>query len=499
MSTLVRVHQKEKVVRMRWWALIALSVAQLMISVDSTIVNIALPSAQRALGISAAERQWVLTAYLLAFGGLLLFGGRVADRIGRKRAFLVGVGGFALASLAAGAAQSATMLLGARALQGVFASLLAPAALSLLAVLFTDSAERARALGVFSAIAGSGAAVGLIAGGALTQYASWRWALLVNLPVGLGVLAAGAATIHDVPGSRNSEPVDVLGAVLVTSALMSLIYALSRAQVAGWGAPLTLCLFALAGVLLATFAGVERRESAPLLPPHIVADRNRGGVYLSQALSVMAMFGLLLFLTYDMQTVQHYSALITGVAFLPLVAGMVLGATVLAPPVMARVAQRVPIVLGCLLSTLGMLILTQLSLHTSYAAVLLPGQLVFGLGLGLAFAPSMHLATHKIDPRESGIASATINASQQIGGAIGAALLNTLAASATARWLESHHSAATLLQASVRGYVVDARWASGIAALAAVVGLIAISAPATGQAASTSPRASAARAGAGSR
>jgi EmrB/QacA subfamily drug resistance transporter len=459
----------------RWQALAVISVSQLMISVDSTIVNIALPSAQRDLGFSAASRQWVLTAYLLAFGGLLLLGGRIADLAGRKRVFLAGVIGFAAASVLGGTAADLTVLIAARALQGICAALMAPAALSLLTAAFPDSDERTRALGVFSAIAGSGAAVGLIAGGALTQYLSWRWSLLVNAPIGLAVAAGAALTVGGNAGSQGRHRLDITGAALISTALMALILGFSQAETIGWTAPATPALLAASAVLAAAFVQAERRAAAPLLPLRLITDRTRAGVYLSQALSVMTMFGLLLFLTYDLQTVDRYSALKTGIAFLPLVAGMLAGAFFISGR-LPRVPPRWLMGTGCLVSAAGMLILTALHPGSPYWNTILPAAAVFGLGLGIAFTPAMHLATRNVKASDTGIASGLINASQQIGGATGAALLNTIAATAAAGWLRARpHTAGQLGAATVHGYAIGARWAAGILILAALIAFTMVS------------------------
>lgn len=453
----------------RWWALVVISVSQLMISVDSTIVNIALPSAQRDLGISAANRQWVLTAYLLAFGGLMLLGGRIADLAGRKRVFLAGVVGFAAASILGGVAADTAMLITARALQGTCAALMAPAALSLITMTFPDGNERARALGVFSAIAGSGAAVGLLAGGALTEYVSWRWSLLVNAPIALAVAAGAALCVtgtETAPGSRRR--LDVPGSVVISAALMALILGLSHAETAGWTAPATPALLAAAVVLTVVFVQVERRTAEPLLPLRLITNRTRAGVYLSQGLSIMTMFGLLLFLTYDLQTVNDYAALKTGIAFLPLVVGMLTGASLIAGR-LTHIPHRWLMGTGCLIAAAGMVFLTFLHPNSSYWSVILPAAGIFGLGLGIAFPSAMHLATYQVQDRDTGVASGLINASQQLGGAMGAALLNTIAATATAGWLRTHHATGPATAATVHGYAIGARWAVGILILAALV------------------------------
>ncbi|MFG2783518.1 MFS transporter [Streptomyces prunicolor] len=462
----------------RWQALVYIAVAQLMVSVDSTIVNIALPSAQQDLGISDSNRQWVITAYMLAFGGLLLLGGRISDTIGRKRAFLIGVIGFGLASALGGVAVNSGMLLAARALQGAFGALLAPAGLSLLAITFTEPGERAKAFGVFSAIAGSGSAVGLILGGALTEYLNWRWSLFVNIGFAV-VVAVGALTVVRDEDTRPSPAkLDIAGTLLSVAGVVALVYGFTLADTDGWTAAPTLALFVACAVLLTLFVVVEKRSAAPLLPLRIVTERNRAGVFASQALAVITMFGLLLFLTYYFQVVRGYSPLMSGVAFLPMVAGMLIGAGQFASRMMPKMAPRWIMGPGFLVAALGMLLLTQLDVESSYPLLVLPGQLLFGIGLGLAFTPAMSLATHGVEEQETGVASAMINASQQLGGSIGTALLNTIAASATGAWLASHSGGTDLAdRGAVHGYAVAVWWTVGILLLAGLVVMFSINLP----------------------
>jgi EmrB/QacA subfamily drug resistance transporter len=450
----------------RWTALIFIALAQLMVVLDATIVNIALPSAQRELGITDANKQWVITAYALAFGGLLLFGGRIADLWGRKRAFIIGLLGFAGASALGGAAANGAMLFGARALQGVFGALLAPAALSLLTVTFSEPKERAKAFGVFGAIAGGGAAIGFILGGLLTEYLDWRWTLFVNIPISVIAALGAVAFVHDHPEGRNHNRLDIPGVVLATAGLVSLVYGFTKAAEDGWGASLTVGLFVAAGVLLAAFVVVERTIRAPLLPLRVVTDRNRGGVYASLGLAIISMFGLFLFLTYYFQIVEHYSALKTGVAFLPMVVAMITGSTQIGARLMNHVPPRLLMAPGFVVASIGMLLLTQIKVGSSYAEIVLPAQLLLGLGMGTAFMPAMSLATQGVQPRDAGIASAMVNTSQQVGGAIGTALLNTIAATATTHWLTSHATGrptqALINQGAVHGYATAIWWAVGI-------------------------------------
>ncbi|MCX4396056.1 MFS transporter [Streptomyces sp. NBC_00053] len=476
----------------RWKALAFIALAQLMVVLDATIVNIALPHAQTALDISDANKQWVITAYALAFGGLLLFGGRIADLWGRKRTFVVGLIGFALASALGGAAQNQAMLFGSRALQGVFGALLAPAALSLLAVMFTDAKERAKAFGIYGAIAGGGGAVGLILGGFLTQALNWRWTFFVNIPFAIVAAAGAYFVIREPAGSRNRASLDIPGVVLSALGLVSLVYGFTRAESAGWSDGLTIGMFVASAVLLLSFVLTESKVKSPLLPLRVLLDRNRGGVYLSLGLAVIAMFGLFLFLTYYLQVVKGYSPIRTGFAFLPMIAGMITGSTQIGARLMTRVPARKLMGPGFLVAAIGMLLLTQLEIGSSYVGLILPAQLLLGLGMGTAFMPAMSLATHGVEPRDSGVASAMVNTSQQVGGAIGTALLNTIAASAATAYASSHAALGARnpellkLQSMVHGFTGAIWWAVGILVVASAIAVTFINAgrpsagPATG-------------------
>ncbi|MFD0290681.1 MFS transporter [Streptomyces sp. NPDC127061] len=476
----------------RWKALAFIALAQLMVVLDATIVNIALPHAQTALDISDANKQWVITAYALAFGGLLLFGGRIADLWGRKRTFVVGLIGFALASALGGAAQNQAMLFGSRALQGVFGALLAPAALSLLAVMFTDAKERAKAFGIYGAIAGGGGAVGLILGGFLTQALNWRWTFFVNIPFAIVAAAGAYFVIREPAGSRNRASLDIPGVVLSALGLVSLVYGFTRAESAGWSDGLTIGMFVASAVLLFSFVLTESKVKSPLLPLRVLLDRNRGGVYLSLGLAVIAMFGLFLFLTYYLQVVKGYSPIRTGFAFLPMIAGMITGSTQIGARLMTRVPARKLMGPGFLVAAIGMLLLTQLEIGSSYVGLILPAQLLLGLGMGTAFMPAMSLATHGVEPRDSGVASAMVNTSQQVGGAIGTALLNTIAASAATAYASSHAALGARnpellkLQSMVHGFTGAIWWAVGILVVASAIAVTFINAgrpsagPATG-------------------
>ncbi|GGJ33775.1 MFS transporter [Streptomyces brasiliensis] len=465
----------------RWKALVFISIAQLMVVLDATIVNIALPSAQQDLHISDANKQWVITAYALAFGGLLLFGGRVADLWGRKRTFVTGLIGFALASAIGGFAGNEATLLGARAAQGAFGALLAPAALSLLATTFTDAKEQIKAFGVFSAIAGGGGAVGLLLGGVLTEYLDWRWTFFANIPFAVVAVLGAYLVIREPEGSRNQSPLDIPGVVLSTLGLVSLVYGFTRAESAGWSSISTIGLFVAAAVLLATFVAVESKVRHPLLPMRVIADRNRGGSYLSLGLAIIGIFGVSLFLTYYLQVIQGYSAVKTGLAFLPLVVALIIASTQIGARLVNRLSARALMAPGYAVAAIGILLFTQLDVDSSYAGGILPGLVLLGLGLGTAFTPGIALSTNGVEPRDAGVASAMANTSQQVGGAIGTALLNTVAATATTDYLASHVAGASdakLLQAQglVHGYAHATWWAVGIEAVAAVLALIFVTA-----------------------
>jgi len=460
----------------RWIALIFVSLAQLMVALDATVINIALPSAQQSLHITDPQRQWVVTAYTLAFGSLLLLGGRLADVLGRKTTFLAGLIGFAAASAAGGAAGSFLILVTARALQGAFAALLAPTVLSLLALTFTEPKDRAKAFAVFGAIAGSGAAAGLLLGGLLTQYASWRWCLFVNVPIAVVTLIGGLVYLPRVP-RRKQGRIDLPGVVTVTGGLVMLVYGFSRAASSGWTS--TAVLVPLAGgiALLGLFVAIESRANGPLLPLPIILDRNRGGSYLTVALTVIGMYGVFLFLSYYFQVVLGYSPARAGVAFLPLSGAVLVGSTVIARKLLPHLPPRLLIVPGLLIAAVGMAILSGVDVHGSYPSHVLPGELLLGLGMGCLFVPAMSTATSGVGPRDAGVASATANTAQQIGASLGVALLNTLAANATSAYLESHHGQRYAhVEALVHGYAVATLWASGILVAAAVLAAILINA-----------------------
>ena len=455
----------------RWIVLAVIAIAQLMVVLDATIVNIALPSAQKALQITDADRQWVVTAYTLAFGGLLLLGGRIADYWGRKRTFLVGAVGFAAASALGGFAQNGQMLFGARALQGAFGALLAPASLALLTVLFTEAKERAKAFAVYGAIAGGGSAVGLLLGGVLTEYANWRWCLLVNIPIAVLALALAIPLVTE-SKAHGDTSYDLPGAVVVTLGLTSLVYGFTEAgkPAEGWGSATTLSFIGAGVLLLAVFVQIERRTKNPLLPLRIVLDRNRGGAYLTSMLVGAGLFGAFLFLILYLQNVLHYTPLKAGFAALPVTVGVLISAA-LASNLLPKIGAKPLMIIGSILAAVGMFTLRFIGLDTSFWAHLMPAQLLLGLGLGFTFVPLSSLALVGVPEHDAGAASATLNATQQVGGSLGTSLLNTIAASTITAYLAAHVPATQQvgLQAQVDGYSAAFTWAAAIILAAGAV------------------------------
>ncbi len=457
----------------RWLILGVLGLAQLMVVLDATIVNIALPSAQKALHFSDDNRQWIVTAYALSFGSLLLLGGRISDLFGRKWTFMAGLAGFALASALGGLAQSFGMLVAARVLQGAFGAILAPAALSLIATTFTEPSERGKAFGIFGALAGSGAAVGLLLGGFLTEYLSWRWCLYVNL-VFAGVALTGAASLITNVGQPDRPRLDIPGTLVASTGLFSLVYGFSHAETASWTDPVTLAFLGAAVVLLAGFVAIERRVAHPLLPLHVVLDRDRGGSYLAIAMSAIAIFAVFLFLTYYLQRNLGYSPVTAGLAFLPMVGGIVISSTSANIRLLPRFGARPLVPTGMVLGAAGMLYLTGLGPHSAYASHILPALIVMGLGFGLIFAPSIATATLGVQDSDSGIASAMVNTSQQVGGSIGTALLSTLAVSATKSVIAGAGGAGRpsqelIARAAVHGYTTAFYVSAAIFAVGSIV------------------------------
>lgn len=462
----------------RWTALAFIALAQLMVALDATIVSIALPSAQASLHASDAGRQWVVTAYTMAFGGLLLLGGKVADRLGRKRTFLIGLLGFAAASAIGGVAPDFGVLVAARAVQGAFAALLTPTALSLLAVSFTEARERATAFAVYGSIAGSGAAVGLLLGGALTQYLGWRWCLFVNIPIAAAAAVGGNMFLPDPPRSGQPARFDIPGVVLAAGALVALVYGSTQAVTAGWGDTGVVALLLASAALAIGFVIRERLTTAPLLPLRIVLDRNRGGSCLTVLFAIAGLFAAFLFITYYLQVVLGYSPIQAGLAFLPITVASQLGSWLIARRLMPRVPPRALIAPGLLVAAAGMAWLTQLHVDSNYFTHVLPAELLLGFGISSAMVPAFSSATLGVEPREAGVAAATINAAQQIGASIGTAVLNTIAASATLAYAAAQSQApGSGAAALVHGYSVATAWGAAILVAGALAAGLLMNAP----------------------
>ncbi|MFD7668869.1 MFS transporter [Streptomyces sp. NPDC059788] len=457
-------------------ALALISLAQLMITLDSTIVSVALPSMQSAVGLSDTGRQWAVTSYTLAFGGLLLIGGRLGDLIGRKRAMLIGVAGFALASALGGAASSATMLISARALQGVFAALIAPSTLALITTTFTEPRERAKALGVYTASAMSGGAIGLVVGGALTDYLGWRWCLYVNVPIAVVVLL-GATTLTAGARSRTGARLDLPGAALCSLGMLALIYGLGEATTYGWGSVQIIGALLASAVLLTAFILWQRRAAHPLLPLRVLTNRNSAASFLALMISAFCTFGMLLGMTYQLQTVMGYSPLKTGLAFLGYVGTAVVFSTQVARRLVARMRLGVMMAAGLVMFCLGLLSLVRLGPDATYPTEVLPALLLFGIGVGTLTVPAMTVVMSVTEARDSGVVSAIVNTAQQAGGSVGATVQNTISLSAAAGYLAARHGdPAAEVSASVHGFVVASVASAGLALVGALIAVFAINA-----------------------
>ncbi len=474
-------------------ALLVIATAQLMVVLDATIVNVALPHVQSALGFSGSGLEWVVNAYAVTFGGLLLLGGRAGDRLGRRRVFVFGLLLFSAASLFGGFATSQAWLLTARAIQGVGGAIIAPTALALITTNFPEGQERNRAFGVYAAMSGGGSAAGLLLGGILTTYLSWRWVFFVNVPIGILVAFAAPRVLSESP--RRPGRIDVAGAVTATLGIALLVYGLSKAAtgadgISHWGDAQVVASLTASVVLLVSFAVIEVRSSHPLLPIRVLADRNRAGAYLIMLCIATGLFGLFFFLTLFIQTVLGYSAIHSGIAYLPFAVGVVI-ASALASQLVPRVGARPLILAGAALVAGGMFWFSRLTEHAGYASDLLGPQLVCSFGLGLVFVPLSLVALHNVAEQDSGVASSLLNTGQQVGGAIGLALLGTVAWTTVADSVRTQVAAAARaglpvpkpgapLPASIyhhalavgfsRGFLV----ASGIALLALLIGIVTI-------------------------
>ena len=460
---------------LRWWTLSVLSLAQLMVALDATVINIALPRAQIDLGFSSANRQWLITAYALAFGSLMLLGGRLSDLWGRRNALLIGITGFAVASAMGGAANSFSTLVAARAVQGVFGALLAPAALAALTVTFTNPKERAKAFAIFGAVGGSGAAIGLLLGGGLTQWATWRWCLYINVAfaavalVGVVLFVAGGKSEHH-------SHLDVLGTLLASGGLFFVVYGLGHAVTTSWSNPATWGSLVMGALWLMGFVAWQQRSKHPLLPLRIFSSRTRSGSLVAIFFTNAGLFGVSLFLAYYLQSTLGYSPLRTGVAFMPLVIAISVSAALASARLLAKTGPRPLVPTGMVLSMMGMVLFTRLAPTSNYFSTVLPGLIVLGLGLGLIFAPVLASATAQVEEGDAGAASALVNTTQQIGGSVGVALLNTIAVSVTIRALHARHPAfsavAFATRATLHGDAVAFWWAAGFFGFGAIVTLV---------------------------
>ena len=453
----------------RWRTLFVVAIAQLMIVLDSSIVNIAIPSAKLDLGITDVNQQWVITAYTLAFGSLLLIGGRIGDFMGRKKIFLIGLIGFAGASALGGIASTQGLLFGARALQGVFAALLAPAALSIISVTFTVPAERAKAFGVMGAISGGGAAIGLILGGALTEFFSWRWCLGVNVPIALVAFFLATRFVHE-SKAGGDRTYDIPGVITATAGLFSLTYGFNQAATTGWSDNLTISFLVAAVVLLVIFVFIEKRVANPMMPLRVVTERNRGGSYLGSLVVGAGLFSMFLFLGLYLQIILGYSPLKSGFAFLPFTAGIIVFAGI-ASQLLPKVGPRPLMIPGLIASSIGLLFLARITPDTSYVSHVLPALLIMSSGMALVFIPLTSTSLHNVGNNDTGVASAMVNTSQQIGGSLGTALLNTVAATATATYAAANTALGENAQAfaMTHGFTVAFKFSAAFLFIGAVV------------------------------
>jgi EmrB/QacA subfamily drug resistance transporter len=453
----------------RWRTLFVVAIAQLMIVLDSSIMNIAIPSAKVDLGISDANQQWVITAYTLAFGSLLLLGGRIGDYMGRKKIFLVGLTGFAAASALGGIASTEGILYASRALQGVFAALLAPAALAIISVTFTVPKERAKAFGVIGAISGGGAAIGLILGGALTEYFSWRWCLGVNTPIAI-VAALLAIKFVRESKAEGDNTYDIPGVFTATAGLFSLTYGFNEAATKGWSSTTTISFLVAAVILLVLFVAIEMKVANPLMPLRVVTERNRGGSYLGSLVVGAGLFSMFLFLGLYLQVILGYTPLRSGFAFLPFTAGIIVFAGI-ASQLLPKVGPKALMVPGLIFAGIGLLALTQITPETSYTTHVLPSLLIMSSGMALVFIPLTSTSLHGVSSHDTGVASAMLNTSQQIGGSLGTALLNTVAATATTTYAAANAQLGEKLMpfAMTHGFTVAFQVSAALLFIGAVV------------------------------
>jgi EmrB/QacA subfamily drug resistance transporter len=458
--------------RRGWWPLAVIASAHLMAILDTTVMFVALPSAQHTLGMSASQRQWIVTAYTLALAGLLLLGGRLADRFGARRTLIAGVAGFAVASAAGGAATTALMLIAARAVQGAFGALLVSSTKSLLISVYTDEDERATAIGFFTATLTAGFAVGLVLGGVLTTALNWRWCLYVNVALSAVALTAAPRVLPQLPARRNVT-IDVLSAVLATAGMTGLVYGLGEASSYGWGSAQVAFALTVAVVALAWFTARQAAHSDRLLPLRVVLDRNRGWALVGLIVNSLSTFGMMLILTYQLQSVMRYSALRTGLALIPFAVAAALGSALLAPVLVRRIPPRWLVSGSIVVEAAGLLPLIWLTPGSGYLPLILTATIVEGLGTGVAGPVTLALSLRGVLPADTGAAGAATSATSQLGSSLGAALLNTIAASAAAGYVAAHAAgtvgaAALATAATVHGFTVAMIWGAIILAVAAI-------------------------------
>lgn len=453
----------------RWRTLLVVAISQLMLVLDSSIMNIAIPSAKTDLGISDANQQWVITAYTLAFGSLLLLGGRIGDYVGRKKIFIIGLLGFAGASAIGGIAANQGMLYASRALQGVFGALLAPAALAIISETFKVPSERAKAFGVFGAISGGGAAIGLIVGGTLTEFFSWRWCLGVNAPIAIVAAILALKFVHE-SKAEGDNTYDIPGVVTATAGLFSLTYGFNEAALKGWSANSTIAFLVSSVVLLVLFVVIETKVANPLMPLRVVTERNRGGSYLGSLVVGAGLFSMFLFLGLYLQVILGFSPLKSGFAFLPFTAGIIIFAGV-ASQLLPKFGPKPLMVPGLIASGVGLLLLTRITPETSYATHVVPSLLIMSSGMALVFIPLTSTSLHGISGHDTGVASAMVNTSQQIGGSLGTALLNTVAATATATYATANSALGAKLMpaAMTHGFTVAFKFSAALLFIGAIV------------------------------
>jgi EmrB/QacA subfamily drug resistance transporter len=457
-------------------ALLVISAAQLMIVLDATVVNVAIPTIHHALHFSLTNLEWLITAYSLTFGGLLLFGGRTGDLYGKRKMFMVGVGLFALASLAGGLAQNDVWLIITRGLQGIGGAIAAPTALSLIATNFPEGTERNRAMGVYAAMSGGGGALGLLLGGILTSYVSWRWIFFINVPIAALILFLAPRALNE--SETTSGHLDVPGAVTVTGGMLALVYGLSNASSHSWTSHSTIGFLAGAVVLLVAFGFIERRSREPLMPLSIFKNRNRAGTYGMMLCIGIALFSMFYFLTQFLQNVQGWSAVKTGVGFLPMTLGIIVAA-ILTSRFIGRIGIRIPLIAGPAAAVVGMLWISRITPTSHYLSVVGPLVLI-ALGMGFSFVPLTLTAVSRVTPDEAGLASALLNTMQQVGGALGLAVLATIAIDATKSKLTSLHSTTSMAQkiATTHGYTTAFLVSAGIVAIALLISIVVIRVPA---------------------